>query len=134
MFDIRLPKSSNGRLSKFRRRRNPATSGHRNTDGAGIQRHLAIIVGCRQTEFRLKLAGIRPWSEASQIWTDPATDSAGSGQNSWNPTTATGRCRIPATIAFSSFVIFSYAPNVRKKNFENFFFLKKKNNFVENIL
>jgi hypothetical protein len=71
------------------------------------------------------------------MWTDPATDPAGSGQNGrdlagcgwirpdpakhvhWNPATATERHRIPATIEFSPFVIFSCAPNMEKYFREN---------------
>jgi hypothetical protein len=44
-----------------------------------------------------------------------------------NPTTATGSCRIPATVAVSHFVIFFFARIKRqKKIFEN--------DFIENIL
>jgi hypothetical protein len=50
-------------------------------------------------------AGIR------QFWLDPAKYAR------HNPATAIGRCRIPATIAFSPFVIFSCKPNA-----ENYFF------------
>jgi hypothetical protein len=42
------------------------------------------------------------------FWSDPAKHAC------WNPTTATGRCRIPAVIAFSLFVIFSCNPNTEK--------------------
>jgi hypothetical protein len=60
MFDIWLSSSSNGQSSKSRWRRNLATSGHRNTDSAGLRRLPATVAGCRGTRFRLKLAGIRP--------------------------------------------------------------------------
>jgi hypothetical protein len=53
-----------------------------------------------------KLAGIRP---------DPE-------ESGGNPATATGCCRIQATIAFSSFVIFSCEPNAKKYFRENYFF------------
>jgi len=41
-----------------------------------------------------------------------------------NQETAIGRCRIPATVSFSPFVIFLSEPNAEKYFRENYFFLK----------
>jgi hypothetical protein len=112
MFHIRLPESSNVQSSESRRRRNSTTSGHRrrmSTDQipAEIGRNLAMV------KSRPDLAGIQ------QFWPDPAKHARR------NPATTTGRCRIPATIAFSPFVIFSCLPNAKKYFQENYFTSKQ---------
>jgi hypothetical protein len=124
-FDIRVLESGNDRSSE--------SSGTevRLHPTAGIRQNPATFARCQR-----KLAGIRPWSEVSRIdlakmarirpdLDGPAIDPAGFCQNglnpvgsdrTWrnpakhvcrNPATATERCQIPATVTFSSLVIFS---------------------------
>jgi hypothetical protein len=65
------------------------------------------------------MAGIRRSpAEIWQFWPDPAKRARR------DPATATERCRIPVTVAFSPYVIFSCEPNARKLFQENYFFLK----------
>jgi hypothetical protein len=112
MFHIRLPESSNGQSSESRRRRNSITFGHRHRMSADqisakIGRNLAMV------KNKPDLAGIQ------QFWPDPAKYAQ------QNPATATGRCRISTTVAFSPFVIFSCIPNARKYFRKNHFTSKQ---------
>jgi hypothetical protein len=114
--------------------RNSATSGHQNIASSGIRRHLATVAGCWRpdSDHGQKPAGssqngldpvrsdqIRRNSARTQpFWPDPVKHACR------NLATATGRCRIPATIVFSPFVIFSCEPNAGKYFIENHFFWK----------
>jgi hypothetical protein len=128
--------SPNGRSSKSRGHRNPATSGHRRRMPAdqipaesdwnpAMVRSRPDLDGSGHWFGRIwqKMVGIRPLIGRSpagirQFWPNPAK------RVRRNPATATGRCRIPAIVAFSSFVIFSYEPNTGKYFLENYFFWK----------
>jgi hypothetical protein len=112
-----------------------------NPIGAGVRQHPVIGI---LPEFGHQIpAGILPDSgQNGRIWIDPATEQAGSGQNSWilpligpdpvklsrrNPATVTGRCRILAAFAklwFLHFVIFFVRAKHRKIFSRKFYFLK----------
>jgi hypothetical protein len=136
-FDIRLPESGNGwssesrctgiRPLKYCQRQNPATSGHRHRMladqiSAEIGRNLATVRSgpnlAKMARIRLDLTrsgGVRP--EFGYFSRNPAKHARR------NPATVTGRCRIPTTVAFSPFVIFSCKPNA-ENIFKKIIFLK----------
>jgi hypothetical protein len=113
-FDIRLPES--GQIWPDPAI-DPTESGQNGRDPAGFGWIRPLI----QPDLT-KMARI--WQDLTgsggvrQFWPDPAKRACR------NPTTATGRCRIPTTVAFSPFVIFLWEPNAGKYFREFFFFWK----------
>jgi hypothetical protein len=133
-------------------RRNPGGTRIRNIwPPKYCRRYPATVVGCLRTSRNWPESDrIRPLirpnlAKMAGIWSDldgSATDPPGSGWiwrslagscQTCSPESgkATGRCPIPAIVAFSHFVIFFVQTKCRKI-FSRIFF--KKNNFVENIL
>jgi len=132
-----LPKSGNSQSSETSSTeiwQHPATGimqasefSHQNTAGAGIQRHPAIVAGCRRTRFRQNLAGIRSLIRSDLAKMAGLTESGGVLPESGQP------CSLESGDSFI-FTFRNFFVRIKRRKI----FLRKlfvfEINFVENIL